>query len=152
MNTKSWFMKENFTDEELTLLQSWIDKSGSVAEVHLNDGRFQLHHIEDEHKMLVLCIMDEEYMLRRWAERLGLTMKDGITSKEYDKLHGKEEVYVPSIELWREGRTSISRKEGESKLTIVSGDYRIVTKRTASNAYEILFLTNEEYEEQLKNQ
>ncbi len=147
----SWFIKEHLNEAELVLLQSWLDKSGSIVDVFPSNNRFQLHHIEDKAKVLILCVMDEEYMARRWAERLGFTMRDGVTSKEYDAKHGKTDVYVPSVELWREGRTSLSRKEGENKLTIVSGDYCLVTKRTASNAFEILLLNGKEYREYLQN-
>lgn len=144
---KDWFMNQHFTKEQL---YGWEKISGKVAEVVKTPEGFFLHHIEDLEKKIDLCFMKEEYMLRRWTERLGYKTKDGKTSKQFEEENGiKDPPVIVGEEIFRKDRTSIS-KFGDKKFTIVSGDYAIVANRTASNSYEILLLDNKEYVEYLE--
>jgi hypothetical protein len=149
---QDWFMQQHFSEVDLQQIYEWEQISGKVAEVVPIDNGFNLHHIEDKERKIDLCFMQEEYMLRRWAERLGYTMSDGKTSKQFDEENGKQDPpYVPGEEVFRKGRTTLTLF-GERKMHIVSGDYALVAKRTASNAYEILLLDGKEYTEYLEEQ
>jgi len=52
-------------------------------------------------------------------------------------------------EKFRKDRTSVSLQG--KKLVIVSGEYGLLAKRTASNAYDILLLNREEYNKYLED-
>lgn len=148
---EEWFMQQHFSKEELQQLFEWERKSGRVTEVKasVKEG-FSLYHIEDVEGKIELCYMKEEYMLRRWAERLGYKMKDRKTSLQFEEEHGIKDLPIEiGEEVFREGRTTVTKYK--NKFHIVSGDFGLVTKRTASNAIEILLLNSEEYNEYLKN-
>lgn len=149
---KDWFMNQHFSKEQLQQIYDWEQKSGKVADVIQVEGGFSLHHIEDSEKKISLCGMDEEYMLRRWAERLGYKISDGKTSDEYEKENGiADPEIIRGEEIFRIGSTSITSFFKGRKFQINSGDYGLVANRTASNAYEILLLDRKDYNEYLQN-
>lgn len=146
-------MQQHFNKEQLQQIYEWEQKSGKVANIVAVQSGFTLHHIEDTEHEIVLCFMEEEYMLRRWTERLGYVTSDGKTSKQYDEEHGKTDPpSLPRTEIYRNhnhaGSTTID-KIGDRKFAIVSGEYALVANRTASNSYEILLLDDVEYAEYL---
>jgi len=147
---KDWFMQQHFSAEQLQQIYDWGQKSGKIADVVPIDEGFSLHHIEDTERKIGLCFMKEEHMLRRWAERLAYKMSDGKTWKQFEEEHGIKDEIIIGNEVWRENKTSLT-KYGDKKISIVSGDYALVAKRTASNAYEILLLDRKEYNEYLQS-
>ncbi len=150
---KDWFMNQHFSKEQLQEIYDWEQISGKVADIIPTAEGFNLHHIEDKERKIDLCFMKEEYMLRRWAERLGYKTSDGKTAKQFEEEHEiKDEPLVVGKEIYREKATSISFFEGKRKFNIVSGDYALVAKRTASNSYEILLLTHDEYNKWLESE
>lgn len=149
--TESWFMKQHFNETELLTLKSWEDKSGMIAEAFLVDGRYQLHHVEDVNKSIILCVMDEEYMVRRWAERLGFAMKDGLSCKEFEAANGiVETVYEQGVEIYRNEEEGLFITKYKDHVSVVSHK-PLVGIRTASNSYNLQLMTSEGYAEYLKN-
>jgi len=148
---KSWFMQQHFTTEELESIYQWEQVSGKTAVVIPTDG-YSAYHVADTSKSICLCTMAEEYMLRRWIERLGYKTWDGMTAKEFEEAHG---IITPPViqgtEVFRKGKTSITQY-GDTRFSIVSGDYSIIAKRTAANAYDIMLVTREEYGKWLEEQ
>lgn len=150
---EDWFMNQHFNKKQLQQIYDWEQKSGKVADIIPTEGGFNLHHIEDNKHNIDLCFMKEEYMLRRWAERLGYKIGDGKTSKQFEKEKGiKDEDIEFGKEIYRNKATSIDFYKRGRKFRIVSGDYSLVAKRTASNSYEILLLTAGEYNKWLETQ
>lgn len=148
---KEWFMQQHYNTEELQQIYEWEQKSGTVGDVVPVEGGFCLHNISDTERKISLCFMKEEHELRRWTERLGYKTSDGKTAQQFEDENGiKDEPVVYGKEIYRERATSINWFEDKKKFEIVSGDYAIVTKRTASNSYEILMLTSEEYAKHLE--
>lgn len=148
---KDWFMQQHFDSDQLQQIYNWDQDAGRIAESVKTTEGFVLYHIQDAERKIGLCFMKEEYMVRRWADRLGYKMSDGKTSNEFDKENDLEDPpYIATTELWREDLTSLSRRGDEKKLSIISGDYALVAKRTASNAYEILLMDKNEYAKYLE--
>ena len=149
---KDWFMNQHFSEKQLQQIYEWEEKSGKIVNVVPTEEGFTIYHIEDREKSIDLCFMKEEYMLRRWVERLGYKTSDRKTSQQFEDEHGiKDPKPIPSKEIFRVDATSIALSEN-NKFFIVSGDYALVAKRTSSNAYTISMLTREEYAEHLKNE
>lgn len=148
---QDWFMNQHFSKEELEKIYAWEQSSGKIACIVSTEEGFKLFHINDTNHEIDLCVMKEEYMLRRWSERLGYTTNDGKTAKQFEEENGiKDAPVVVGEEIYREELTSISFFKDTKKFQIVSGDYAVVANRTASNSYEILLLTSEQYAEYLK--
>lgn len=161
---EDWFMNKHFSKDELEEIYQWEQEAGKVAKIItkdnfpdlLNDEYFALVHINDLSNRIILCSMKEEYMLRRWAERLGYTINDGKTAKQFEEENGiKDEPINVGKEIFRgEGsieRTSITQF-GERKFTIVSGDFAVIAKRTASNSIQIELLDSHQYAIYLEQQ
>lgn len=149
---KDWFMNQHFTKEQLQQLYDWEQLSGKIVDIISHEGEqgFTLHHIEDVERGIDLCFMKEEYMLRRWAERLGYKTRDGKTAKQFEEEHGiKDEPIIAGKEVWAEDGIFVTQF-GEKRLQVLSNKYAIVAKRTASNSYEILLLDSKEYSEYLE--
>ena len=92
---KDWFMNQHFNEAQLQQIYEWEQKSEKVADVIPTEGGFNLHHIEDAERKIDLCFMKDEYMLRRWAERLGYKISDGKTAKQFENENGiKDEPIV----------------------------------------------------------
>lgn len=100
---KDWFMQQHFSPEELQQIYDWEQESGKIAKV-INDAEigFAAHHILDVENKIDLCRMKEEYMLRRWVERLGYKTKDGKTAKQFEEENGiKDEPRIEGKEIFR---------------------------------------------------
>ena len=152
---KDWFMQQHFSPEELQQIYDWEQESGKIAKVIKDTDGFVAYHILDGENKIYLCRMKEEYMLRRWLDRLSYNANDGKTVKQFEEETGiKEEPVIKGKEIFRtplpNDNTSITQY-GEREFKIVSGDYAIVTKRTASNAFKILLLDSKEYNEYLQS-
>ncbi len=149
---EDWFMNQHFSKTELQKIYEWEQKSGKVADVVAVVGGFDLYHSEDKRKKILLGFQKQEYMLRRWAERLGYKISDGKTSKQFEVENGiKDQPASIGKEVFSNKALSIEYFEEERKFKIVSGDFALVTKRTASNAFEIQLLTSVEYNKWLES-
>lgn len=150
---KDWFMQQHFDTDELQKIYDWEQKSGKVGDVISIPEGYVLRHIEDKEGNIDLCFMKEEHELRRWTERLAYKTSDGKTAQQFEDENGiKDEPFIVGKEVYREKATSITLYADKRKFNIVSGDYALVAKRTASNAYEILMLNGEEYNKYLEEE
>jgi hypothetical protein len=149
---KDWFMQQHFNSEELQQIYEWEQKSGKVGDIIPGGPGFCLYNIADTERKIILCSMQEEYMLRRWTERLGYKTSDGKTAQQFEDEHGiKDAPIVAGKEVYEEDHFFLT-KYGENKFKVLSSKYSLVAKRTASNAYEILLLNSEEYAKHLEEE
>jgi len=77
-------MQQHFSSEELQQLYDWEQLSGKVANIKKVDGGFIMYHVEDKEHKIDMCFMEEEYMLRRWIERMAYKTSDGKTAEQFE--------------------------------------------------------------------
>lgn len=146
---KDWFMQQHFSPEELQKLFDWEFRYGKVGVVVSEKLGYSLYNCADIDHELCLCFMAEEYMLRRWADRLGYKMIDGKTSEQFEREKGIADPPLKTGTLiFKIGRLSIT--DFVTHIDIISGDGALVAERTASNAYTLRQLNNKEMTNTLK--